>query len=94
MTINLIVDIPTAKKYSQSDIDRTNLILDLKKLHHKGVVELNPLYKPTTYSLKYLILREKQPMLYYCNEIESDTSAYSNICLKSYYELEFPIRLK
>jgi len=94
MVINLIVDIPTAKKYSQSDIERTNLILDLKKHHHKRLVELKPLYKPTTYSLKYLILREKQPLLYYCNEIESDTSAYSNMCIKNYYELDFSIRLK
>jgi len=94
MTINLIVDIPTAKKYSQSDIERTNLILDLKKHHHKGLVELKPLYKPTTYSLKYLILSEKQPVIYYSNEITLDTANYSNMCIKNYYELDFSIRLK
>jgi hypothetical protein len=94
MSINLFLDIPVEKKYSQSDIDRTNLLLNLKNKHHTELVELEPLYKPYTYSLKYAILRKKQPMLYYINEIETDTSAFSNQCIKNYYELGFPIKLK
>jgi hypothetical protein len=94
MMLNLVLDIPVAKKYSLSDKERTNLLLDLKKNHHKGLVELIPLYKPYTINLKYLTLKKKQPLLYYINEIESDTAAYQNMCIENYYELDFPIYIK
>jgi|GEM_PF-3075193 len=94
MIVNIYMDIPNARKYSQSDKERTEFLLDLKKQNHKGLVKLSPLFIPYTYNLKYILLKEKQPMLYYLNEIEMDTAAYSNLCIKSYYELEFPICLK
>lgn len=94
MILNLVLDIPAAKKYSQSDIERTNLLLDLKSKHHKKLVKLMPLSVPYTYNLKYLILNKKQPMIYYINEIASDTSSYSSMCIRSFYELKFPICLK
>lgn len=91
LVYNLVVDIPIAKKYYQSDINRSSLLLTYKKQHHKGLVQLDPLNLPYTHNLKYLILRKNQPMLYYSNEIASDSTAYPNMCLKSYYELDFLI---
>ena len=94
MFVNLYLDVPTAKAYSQSDKARTNLLLKFKKENHKELVELETLHKPYTINLKYIILRKKQPMLYYENEISTDTTGYVNSCLRSFYELDFPIKLK
>lgn len=94
MCANLYLDVPTARKYAESDIKRTNYLLELKQQGNQALIELTPLYKPYTYNLKYLILRKKQPLLYYDNEISTDTSGYVNSCISSFYDLEFPIKLE
>ena len=87
-------DLPQAKAYLESDQKRVELLLDLQKSNFTGIFELDSLEKPGTYNIKYLIIKEKQPMLYYLNEIDTIPNAFPNTMMKEFYKLDYDIILK
>jgi hypothetical protein len=96
MIFHIKNDIPTAKKYAESDTKRIEYIIEQKSKNRTEPLYLEPLLYPTTYSFKSLTFSDKKPILYYVNEIDPEIIAgtdvgWGNVCLMQYYDLPFSI---
>lgn len=100
LIFHLFTDIPTAIKYRDAVDARVAFLLNKNQQGETKIVECYPLPKPTTTSFKHstfkLLKKEKNPIpvLYYPNEISTDTLGYVNQTIKQFYNLKFNIKLK
>ena len=104
IAVHIVVDTPTAKRYSIADKDRIALCLKEKEKGRTDDLFLDPLPTVKTYNFKSIVMgfianSNIQPVLYYGNEIdnvidETTDVGFANKCIINYYNLPFKIYRK
>lgn len=97
MICNIIMDIPTARKYAYAVDERVDVCNEIQKRTHAEIVDVEPLPVPSTIDTKYVIYcligdKNIKPMLYYISDTKETPNEYAHH-MKRLYNWDFDIVL-